>query len=607
MVSKEVFLNAGLNNWGVQSIKSDADKASIRNQKARTWKTRVLLPILILGVLGSVGLTTGIVLYKRSLASSPDTIQPDSSNTTIPASAPTATITPNTTLPNITTPANTTNTTQPPIYISPFVVLNYSNAVVIPANLVAGTTNSVNGADWLGFGTSLSWWARWIGDHYYGLSKFDRVMDQLFNVTSGLGLTVVRYNLGATNPPGPSSYTNIVDMPAVQSSANAPFNWTVDQGQRRVLLAAIQKGVQTTELFASSPPQWMTISGVSCGAQGYGNNLATSQFQSYANYIVQTLLYYKDTWNISIYSVAPFSEPTSNWWGLPNWCNQEGCHFDAGQLGPMMNTLTNTIASNGLNTIVAGSDEVDYAVAGSVLNGMSQTDLNSFQRINVHGYFDPTAAVRKSFAAVAQSVNKKVWMSELGTAGENMLPVTYGIRNIGAIGLARNIIGDIYFIGVTAWVYWQAIDQGDWGFIVTTSGVLDPDIAYIGKQYFVMMQFSRWLRPGMDLIRVEQGDTPAVLVGRSVANRQIVIVAMNQNNANTSYSVDISGYAYGLNATLRTADVSMAVYRTSDSEDHALVPLSASFGYGSNAVVLLANCPPNTVTTVILYGLTWVA
>ena len=46
-------------------------------------------------------------------------------------------------------------------------------------------------------------------------------------------------------------------------------------------------------------------------------------------------------------------------------------------------------------------------------------------------------------------------MSELGTGGQAMIPVVYGTRELGAIGLARQMIADIYYIGVTSWVYWQ--------------------------------------------------------------------------------------------------------------------------------------------------------
>ena len=137
------------------------------------------------------------------------------------------------------------------------------------------------------------------------------------------------------------------------------------------------------------------------------------------------------------------------------WCNQEGFHQDADTLGPILSFLDQAIQNAGLQTIVAGTDEVSYDVSQSVLNSLSQSDLSTFQRINVHGYYDPAPSVRKSFAQTAQSLGKKVWQSELGTGSNTMVPAQYGIRNLGAIGLARNIIADIYFIGVTGWCYWQ--------------------------------------------------------------------------------------------------------------------------------------------------------
>ena len=107
-------------------------------------------------------------------------------------------------------------------------------------------------------------------------------MDAFFDVNKGLGLSIVRFNLGATVQP-PSTYSPYVDMPAVQNTSGGPFGFDVDKGQRAVLLEALGRGVTTTELFINSPPQWMTISGLTCGNYGYGNNLSPSNYQGYAS------------------------------------------------------------------------------------------------------------------------------------------------------------------------------------------------------------------------------------------------------------------------------------------------------------------------------------
>ena len=207
------------------------------------------------------------------------------------------------------------------------------------------------------------------------------------------------------------------------------------------------------------------------------------------DYLVQTILYFRDTYNISFMSVAPFSEPTANWYVLttlknkmdhltskmPNrwvWNNQatqEGCHFDLSSVISFVSTLAGSLKDNQLSTQIASPDEVAYSYTQSTLQSIPTADYADFQKINTHGYFDPPNSERASFAQVARSLNKKVWMSELGTGGQGIIPVSPGIRDLGGIGLARQIVADIYYIGVTAWVYWQALETNSVSLWITVS------------------------------------------------------------------------------------------------------------------------------------------
>ncbi|TPX46071.1 hypothetical protein SeLEV6574_g03453 [Synchytrium endobioticum] len=583
--------------WGRPSSSPTRHAQHVADAVPRpSYKRRLVWAILIAVVVVLAALSVAFAAFYRAgrfpkSSAIQDNLQAHNAADTI-ASAKTTIIAPSSTT-SLALPQNAS------------IVLSTATAKTYTANLAAASDNLVNGSDWLGFGTSLSWWAQWMGNHFYGTADFTNLMDAFFDVNTGLGLSVARFNLGATVNP-PSTYSPYVIMPAAKNSSNAPFDFDVDKGQRYVLLEAIKRGVSTTELFINSPPEWMTISGVSCGNYGHGNNLNASKYQDYANYVVDTLLYYNNTVGVEFGSVTVFSEPTSNWWGPPDWCNQEGFHQDIGTLAPILRTLSHTIQSAGLSTIIAGTDEVSYDVAQSVLTSMSSSDLSTFQRINIHGYYDPAPSVRKSFATTARSVGKKVWQSELGTAGTGMQPVQYGIRQLGAIGLARNIIADVYFIGVTAWCYWQVMDQGDWGLYYCQ--YLSPGVCNRSKQYYVMMQFSKWLRPGMDIINVPQNDDPNVLLARSRSTNRLVVVAINQKSSAATYAINVSLYAVGLNGSSSSNSIVMGVFRTSNNENHdSVVSDTSNFGYGTNGVVYLGNCPGNSVTTLVLDGLTWQA
>ncbi|TPX35107.1 hypothetical protein SmJEL517_g02457 [Synchytrium microbalum] len=465
-------------------------------------------------------------------------------------------------------------------------------------------SNFVNGTDWLGFGTSLSWWARFVGETMNGTSQFEALMDSVFDVNKGLGLTVVRYNIGGTQA-GASGFPPYYGMPAVQQYEGGPYNFDLDYGQRYTLLASLKRGIVAIELFLQSPPWWMTNSGSSKGNYDGSDNLSSSKYSLAADYLVNTIKYYRDNYGLNFFSVAPFSEPTASWWADNAAGRQEGCHFDLSSVASFTSVLNSTLQANNLSTPIASTDDVAYSNTQASLQGLSSKQIAQIGKVNTHGYFDPPNSERASFGQVVQKYGKKAWMSELGTAGQAMLPDVAGIRNLGGIGLARQIVADIYYIGVTAWVYWQAVDvAGGWGLISLPNGVYNAsffnNMPTPGKQYYVMMQYSKWLRPGMDIVASDQGSDVAVIVGRSVSQKSMVVVALNAYSYDRVFGIDISGYALGVNATA-AANVTISAYRTSDTENHA--PIAAP-QYGSNSVISLY-CPPNSVTTVIVNDLTW--
>ncbi|TPX42156.1 hypothetical protein SeMB42_g03748 [Synchytrium endobioticum] len=472
------------------------------------------------------------------------------------------------------------------------------------ASIILLPSNFVNGSEWLGFGTSLAWWGRFAGEALYGKPAFTNLMDAMFDVNKGLGLTVVRYNIGGTGP-NAKGYPQYYDMPAVQLAEGGPYDFDLDYGQRNTLLASMERGVIAVELFSQSPPWWMTTSGSTKGNWDGSDNLVPSKFSLFADYLAKTIIYYQTAHKLAFYSVAPFSEPTANWWD-PQQGRQEGCHWDLPTANSFVAVLHSTLTSYGLNTLISSTDDVAYSATQLSLQKMNARDLGMFGKVNTHGYFDPPNSERASFGQVVAKTGKKAWMSELGTGGQSMNPAAYGIREFGAIGLARQIVADIYYIGVTSWVYWQAVDiGGDWGLVSIPSGSYDP--AYFdqpsipGKQYYVMMQYSKWLRPGMDIIASDQGQDIAVVAARSVSDKRVVIVALNSYPYNRVFGIDLSVYAHGANSAFVTSPMSITAYRTSDIENHANITAPA---YGSNAVASI-QAPPNSVTTMILDGLTW--
>jgi hypothetical protein len=103
-------------------------------------------------------------------------------------------------------------------------------------------------------------WANFVG----GLPKedFDYVVDLLFDPRKGLGMNIVRYNIGGgADLTFDTNLRPFGDVPGFKSGPNEPYDWTADKRQRAVLFAARDKGANVFEAFNNSPPHWMTLSG----------------------------------------------------------------------------------------------------------------------------------------------------------------------------------------------------------------------------------------------------------------------------------------------------------------------------------------------------------
>jgi hypothetical protein len=124
-------------------------------------------------------------------------------------------------------------------------------------------------------GTALSWGANVVGG--WSSSNRTAIANLLFSPTSGLGLTVVRYQIGGGQNPnwqslGCGAQRAGSPLPAYEPSQGV-WDWTIDPNQRWFAQTAQADGANLFLAFASSPPWWMTNSGCSNGSAGGGNNL----------------------------------------------------------------------------------------------------------------------------------------------------------------------------------------------------------------------------------------------------------------------------------------------------------------------------------------------
>lgn len=254
-----------------------------------------------------------------------------------------------------------------------------------------------------------------------------------------------------------------------------------------------------------------------------GENIQSWNIQNHAVYLATVAKYAHDNWGITFSSVEAFNEPSSSWWTATN--NQEGSHFSIATMEDIVIYLRAELNSRGLtSTAVSATDENTYDIALSTWNSFNSTTRSNIGRINVHGYED-AGGRRDLLYSAASSTGLEIWNSE------------YGDGDATGTQLAQNLLLDFNWLHPTAWTYWQAVDTTGWGLIV---GDLEAaTLANVEQKYFVLAQFTRHIREGMQILDTGSNTVAAAY---DAGNRKLVIVAANFNSSQY-INFDLSQFA----------------------------------------------------------------
>lgn len=341
-----------------------------------------------------------------------------------------------------------------------------------------------------GWGTSLAWWGHILGQ-WKDEDKFNEVMDLIFDVDKGLGLNIVRYNIGGGENPNiePITLRPGGDVPSFQPE-EGEWDFTADPGQRNVMLAAFDRGATIAEAFSNSPPYWMTVSGSVTGSEDGGNNLREDYFDKFADYLTEVVKLYRDEYGVIFRTLNPLNEPISNWWVKGNI--QEGAHFDFDAQMKIIKKVFQSLKDKKLNdTTVSAADEHSVEETLKGLSTYDQETLDSISQINTHTY---SGVQLRKLNELAKELDKRLWMSEFGAGGtepHNHQDMTSVMQ------LAERILKDLRVLQPMAWVYWQAVEdesaKNNWGFIHSDFRV--GETYYMTKQYYAMGNFSKFIRP----------------------------------------------------------------------------------------------------------------
>ncbi|KAJ5459938.1 uncharacterized protein N7458_001490 [Penicillium daleae] len=405
-------------------------------------------------------------------------------------------------------------------------VLTAATIQTAAADLTTTISPTTNWGTWEGFGVSLAWWAKAFGTRSDLADIFFSTKSTTYNGQSvpGIGLTIARYNAGASSTNSINGTTMVVspDMIASRqvdsywldwassSPSSSSWSWSVDANQRNMLSMAKARGATTFELFSNSPTWWMCLNHNPSGSNdGSSDNLQSWNYDQHAVYLATIAEYAASNWGVSFQSVEAFNEPVSDWWNGQTG-TQEGCHFDVSTQATVIGNLRTELNNRGLSsTLIAASDENTYDLAVSTWNSLGSTATSNVGRINVHGY-QYTGGRRDTLYSLASGAGKRLWNSE------------YGESDATGQSLVTNLLLDFRWLHPTAWVYWQAIDGGGWGLIDGDNDNLS--LGAVSQKYFALAQFARHIRPGM---RILDGGSNYTVAAYDSSAQKLVVVAAN--------------------------------------------------------------------------------
>ena len=176
---------------------------------------------------------------------------------------------------------------------------------------------------------------------------------------------------------------------------------------------------------------------------------------------------------------------------------------------------------------VDAPEDIDEVQSLNDLDTYSATTLSQLSLYSTHTYGGSNPSGLKNIAA---SHSTPLWMAE------------YGDSDTTGMTLARHIYTDITQMAVPVWINWQVVDPS-WGLLdnsllATTNSSYTPNYT-INEKFYVMGQFSEFIRPGCEIISANDTNT---LAAWNPTNSSLVLVIVNNSTSfNVTYNLSQFG------------------------------------------------------------------
>ena len=464
------------------------------------------------------------------------------------------------------------------------------------------------------FGASDAWSMQYIG-LWDDKAQQEQIADWLFSLENddkgnprGIGLSLWRFNLGAGSAEqGRESQINRDTRTECLLTEDGTYDWTRQEGQRRFLRMAKERGVPHFLAFLNSAPVYFTQNGLATNTGRGGTiNLREDGYEPFARFMAKALKGLEEHDGIHFDYLCPVNEPDGHW----NWIGpkQEGSPATNREIARLVRLTSRAIDEEGLTTEVMVNESSDLRCLlgiyettwerGNTISTFFSRDSTATwlgetshvpRRILGHSYWTNTPIpymrqIREQLRDTCRKYGVGFWQTELcimsndkeigGGGGYDFTMKT-------ALYVARVIHHDLKFADAESWSWWRACG-GNY-----KDGLIRmwprEQRAQDSKLLWALGNYSRFVRPGAVRYEVAGPEEPYGLMCTAYKNEdgRWTAVVINYGPESRPFSLTLDD-----GKTRR-----WQAYRTSDADGENLRSVGMVKGQSS--------LPPRSITTFV--------
>ena len=346
----------------------------------------------------------------------------------------------------------------------------------------------------------------------YNFGKRDELMDLLFTDDKGIGLTILRCEVG-----------NGLNMPTINPREGV-WDYTPYAPEQWIIKEARKRGVQKVISTVWSPPAWMKTT----GRIRLGGRLRWQNYQDYANYLARYIKMYRGVHGVTIDAISIANEPEyAAVWQSCLWSGAQFTDFLANYLKP-------TFEREGITTDVIVGEEGTWTEKRLYPVYDNAEAVSAFDIVGGHNYH----GTPHRFGS-AEAAGKRVWLTETSDTIGRSTDFKDGVK------WSKKIHDFMTQANANAFLYWlgASYKKNNESLIrLHNDGTYDD-----AKRLYSMGNFSKFVRPGY--VRVDITENPVGNVHLSAYKNpqtgEFAIVAVNDGQNNESFVLDFDNMYCG--------------------------------------------------------------